>query len=93
MKNALAGTGTAGCGFCAHLPQRLLHDTITHQRLNVSVTTGCFALTCHHCGCGFCAICLNDCGKDAHNHCREVGGLACVTVPNETMIRALIIKT
>ena len=31
---------------------------------------GCFALTCSRpdCGCGFCAKCLKDCGKDAHGH-------------------------
>ena len=29
---------------------------------------GCFALTCHRCRCGFCAYCLHDCGRDAHNH-------------------------
>jgi hypothetical protein len=30
--------------------------------------TGCFALTCGNCGCGFCAWCLADCGNDAHAH-------------------------
>ena len=29
---------------------------------------GCCALTCHRCGCGFCAWCLADCGADAHAH-------------------------
>ena len=29
---------------------------------------GCCALTCHRCGCGFCAWCLEDCGVDAHVH-------------------------
>lgn len=29
---------------------------------------GCFALTCHRCHCGFCAYCLQDCGRDAHPH-------------------------
>jgi hypothetical protein len=32
---------------------------------------GCFALTCSGeggCGCAFCAYCLQDCGRDAHNH-------------------------
>ena len=31
---------------------------------------GCMALTCSKptCGCGFCAICLEDCGADAHAH-------------------------
>jgi hypothetical protein len=28
----------------------------------------CSALTCHRCGCGFCAWCLADCGADAHRH-------------------------
>ena len=30
--------------------------------------TGCFALTCSRCNCGFCAWCLDDCGNDAHKH-------------------------
>jgi len=32
--------------------------------------TGCAALTCANgnCKCGFCAICLKDCGADAHAH-------------------------
>ena len=29
---------------------------------------GCNALTCGKCGCGFCALCLVDCGTDAHAH-------------------------
>ena len=31
---------------------------------------GCFALTCSNgsCNCPFCAFCLKDCGKDAHEH-------------------------
>ena len=31
---------------------------------------GCAALTCSRegCGCGFCALCLEDCGGDAHAH-------------------------
>jgi len=32
---------------------------------------GCFALYCGNkdgCGCGFCAFCLKDCGRDAHQH-------------------------
>jgi hypothetical protein len=29
---------------------------------------GCFAVKCHRCQCGFCAWCLQDCGKDAHGH-------------------------
>lgn len=32
--------------------------------------TGCMALTCSRpgCSCGFCAICLKDCDRDAHAH-------------------------
>ena len=30
--------------------------------------SGCFALKCSHCPCGFCAWCLEDCGDDAHRH-------------------------
>jgi hypothetical protein len=29
---------------------------------------GCFALQCSQCKCGFCALCLKDCGRDAHAH-------------------------
>ena len=36
---------------------------------------GCMALTCSRagCGCGFCAICQADCGKDAHGHVGQWG--------------------
>merc|ERR1711939_937344 len=32
--------------------------------------SGCMALTCSRagCGCGFCALCQEDCGNDAHAH-------------------------
>lgn len=32
---------------------------------------GCAALTCSTCPCGFCALCLKDCGSDAHSHIRQ----------------------
>jgi len=35
--------------------------------------TGCFALTCSRCPCGFCALCLKDCGADAHTHVAQCG--------------------
>jgi hypothetical protein len=31
----------------------------------------CNALTCGKCGAGFCALCLVDCGADAHDHIRQ----------------------
>lgn len=50
--------------------------------------TGCSALSCSGCGCGFCSYCLEDCGKDAHQHfyangskCPKEGGLITVPVP------------
>lgn len=38
---------------------------------------GCLALSCRNCSCGFCGVCLEDCGADAHRHvanCRWAGG-------------------
>ena len=34
---------------------------------------GCFALTCGHCKIGFCALCLQNCGADAHPHLAREG--------------------
>ncbi|EGD79263.1 hypothetical protein PTSG_09987 [Salpingoeca rosetta] len=34
---------------------------------------GCFALTCAHCKCGFCAWCLTDRGNDAHPCAAQCG--------------------
>ena len=59
--------------------QRLVHGAATQLRelLNDKCPrcqtvfldfTGCCALTCRRCGCGFCAWCLADCGGDAHQH-------------------------
>jgi len=35
---------------------------------------GCNALTCASCAAGICAICLADCGNDAHEHVRNLHG-------------------
>jgi hypothetical protein len=35
--------------------------------------TSCNALNCPNCNAGFCAICLKDCGSDAHIHIKEHG--------------------
>jgi len=32
--------------------------------------TGCAAIWCSRCNCGFCGWCEADCGNDAHAHCR-----------------------
>jgi hypothetical protein len=29
-------------------------------------------VSCSKCGCGFCAVCLADCGRDAHFHTLQV---------------------
>ena len=34
----------------------------------------CTALFCGSCGCGYCGLCLFDCGRDAHQHIRDVHG-------------------
>lgn len=31
-------------------------------------------MRCSRCGIGFCAVCLADCGRDAHQHCQQVHG-------------------
>lgn len=36
--------------------------------------SGCDALTCTACGCSFCALCLIDCGRNAHRHVVERHG-------------------
>jgi hypothetical protein len=33
-----------------------------------SIVDGCNATRCAKCGAGFCALCLEDCGRDAHAH-------------------------
>ena len=51
-----------------HIVDRLL--TLQCPRCGAAFLdfTGCFALTCHRCNCGFCGWCLADCGADAHAH-------------------------
>ena len=52
---------------------------------------GCFALTCGRCGCGFCAWCLADCGRDAHAHvadCELGRGRGGVFAPEATFVEA-----
>jgi hypothetical protein len=50
-----------------HCPREACHQAFVDF-------TGCFALTCSRCACGFCAMCLQDCGADAHAHVRGCVG-------------------
>ena len=52
----------------------------------------CFALQCGSCPCNFCAVCLHDCGTDAHAHvatCGETGVLGWVPPPRSLSFRSL----
>jgi len=54
-----------------HVQERIL--TLKCPRCEAAFLdfNGCFALTCHRCQCGFCAYCLADCGRDAHQHVQQ----------------------
>ena len=51
-----------------HIEDEIMVLCCPSCRLAFSDYTGCAALTCHGCQCGFCALCLEDCGADAHQH-------------------------
>jgi hypothetical protein len=65
---------------------RQCHAHITETILNLSCPrceaayfdfTGCAAVKCSRCNCGFCGYCRKDCGDDAHAHvpqCRHGNG-------------------
>jgi hypothetical protein len=59
-----------------HIIERIL--TLSCPRCDQAFANfdGCWALTCSRqgCGCGFCALCLKDCGSDAHAHVAECAG-------------------
>ena len=48
--------------------RELLNDKCPRCQAVFLDFTGCCALTCPRCNCGFCAWCLQDCGADAHQH-------------------------
>ena len=58
----------------AKLRLRIVNDVLTLRcpRCKAAFVEfeGCFAIKCiyNNCGCGFCAWCLKDCGRDAHEH-------------------------
>ena len=43
--------------------------------------SGCAAVKCDGCGCGFCAKCFNDCGADAHDHTSKCRGPGIPGIP------------
>lgn len=53
-----------------------LNLTCPRCKMAFSDYSGCNALTCANdtCNCKFCAICLKDCGADAHSHVRQAHG-------------------
>ncbi len=56
----------------AHMRLEIVNDILTLRcprcKLAFLDYTGCAALTCSNCHAGFCAMCLKDCGTDAHSH-------------------------
>ena len=68
-----AGVGNLRQETKAHIVEKIL--TLSCPRCSQAFVdfNGCMALTCSRagCGCGFCALCQQDCGHDAHGH---VGG-------------------
>jgi hypothetical protein len=59
-----------------HIIERIL--TLSCPRCDQAFANfdGCWALACSRqgCGCRFCALCLKDCGSDAHAHVAECAG-------------------
>ena len=51
-----------------HIVEELLTLKCPRCRQAFVDFTGCYALTCGQCNCGFCAWCLKDCNNDAHSH-------------------------
>lgn len=68
-----AGEGAHRQAIKDHICEKIL--TLSCPRCHQAFVdfTGCMALSCSRagCGCGFCALCQQDCGGDAHGH---VGG-------------------
>ena len=75
LRDAAGGGGDDACAaeLRGHVLEKIF--TLACPRCDQAFVdfNGCFALTCSRpgCGCGFCAYCLQDCGKDAHEHVRH----------------------
>ena len=75
-----------------HIEEQIMTLRCPRCRQAFESYNGCAALTCSNaqCGCGFCAICLEDCGGDAHTHCQQVHGSWSVSTPRwKELMRAL----
>jgi hypothetical protein len=47
----------------------VLNDVCPRCKVAFLYESGCLALSCPKCKCGFCAFCMTDQGDDAHTHC------------------------
>jgi hypothetical protein len=56
-----------------HIEDRICNLRCPRCELVFVDFVGCFALKCPSCSCGFCALCLADCGSDAHSHVAQCG--------------------
>lgn len=56
-----------------HLRAIVAHALIHDRAQAFADFDGCFALTCGTCKLGFCALCLANCGSDAHPHLAAAG--------------------
>lgn len=52
--------------------------------------SGCSAVVCAGCACGFCSYCLEDCGKDAHEHFYKTGKSICPKEGGPIFVDALV---
>lgn len=56
------------CAARRHIVENILTLACPRCRVAFIDFEGCLALKCRSCACGFCALCLKDCGPDAHSH-------------------------
>ena len=89
----LATDETTGHGFSvAKLRKRVIEEILTLQCPRCGQAwnefDACVAVKCQRCNAGFCGICMQDCGADAHAHAR-----ACKYVVKYTRGRATMNET
>ena len=74
-EEAVPGPAAIGARVAAHrrsIVEHILTLRCPRCRAAFADFVGCDALACEACGGAFCAICLKDCGTDAHGHLRGV---------------------